>query len=283
MAKITPCFGMKSLLFLCKYCTIDIEIKTIEKSGFSWNSLVNNNLYCQSNLTIMENESYLTWLIQDVEAWNHWRKGNCEQIDLAGIQLKGACLRRALLSSVDLSESNLRRADLRRAFLCDASLSKADLTETDLSRASLAGANLRKANLARTSLKWACLIGADLTEANLEGADLTGADLTDAKLTKANLTGANLTGADLTGASLIDVQACSTNFQGAIFTGACLEDWQVDKTTQLNELMGDYIYLKSERRSRFPSNGSFALGEINQLLQKIVSKIEPLGTQETAD
>jgi uncharacterized protein YjbI with pentapeptide repeats len=269
---------MESLPFPFKYWTIELENKTLENSGFAWNSHCFDDLYCQSNLTRMENELYLTRLKQDVDAWNQWRKGNCEWIDLARAQLRGAALRRALLNNVDLSEANLSRADLRRALLCNTCSLGADFTEANLSRASLKDAVLKGAYLTKTSLRWACLIGADLKEANLAGADLTGADLTNADLSGANLTGAELTGADLTGASLINVQACGTNFQGAIFTGACLEDWKIDKTTLLDELIGDYVYLESGRQRRFPSSGSLALGEIGQLLQKLLGKIEPLGT-----
>ncbi|MBF2019707.1 MAG: pentapeptide repeat-containing protein [Hydrococcus sp. C42_A2020_068] len=269
---------MKSLPFPFKYWTIELESKTIENPSFSWNFHSFHDFYRQSNLTRMENELYLARLKQDVDTWNQWRKGNSQRLDLSRAQLRGAALRRAWLNNVDLSEANLSCADLRRARLCNICAIAADFTEANLSRASLQDAVLKRANFAKTSLRWACLIGADLSGANLAGANLTGADLTNTDLSGANLTGAELTGADLSGASLIDVQACGTNFQGAIFTGACLEDWKIDKATQLDELIGDYVYLESGRQRRFPSNGSLGLGEIGQRLQKLLGKSEPLGT-----
>jgi uncharacterized protein YjbI with pentapeptide repeats len=283
MAKITFLSGMESPTFSGKYRNIGIESQKLETPSFSWKSHLCKDSSRECDIKRMEIEHYITRLKKDIDAWNQWRKGNCEPISLVRAQLQDASLRRALLSSIDLSEANLRRADLRRVFMCDSRLVGADLSEADLSRASFTGADLRKANLTKTSLKWVCFIGADLRDANLNGADLTGADLTDANLAGANLGGANLTGADLTGASLVGAQAHSTNFQGAILTGACLENWQIDRTTQLSELICDYLYLKSGRNERCPSSGNLSLGEITQLLQKILLPIEPFSKQETAN
>jgi uncharacterized protein YjbI with pentapeptide repeats len=274
---------MKSLPFPFQSLMIDLNSKTFFSSGFSCNFDDFSDLSGEYSLKRMEIKHYLSLLKQDVEAWNQWRKGEGEIISLAGVQLRRASLRRALLSGIDLSGADLTQADLRRAFLCNASLIGADLTQADLSRASLTSANLRGANLSQVSLKWACLTGADLREANLTGADFTGADLTDADLSGADLTGANLIGADLTGVSLVHAQARSTNFQGAILTGVCLEDWKIDTTTQLDELICDYLYLESGRKGRCPSSGSLALGEITQLLQAVLIGIEPFGTQEQAN
>ncbi|MCU0535408.1 MAG: pentapeptide repeat-containing protein [Hydrococcus sp. Prado102] len=283
MAKITSLSGMESPTIYWKDRTIDIESQKSETPGFSWKTHLFKVLSRECDIRRMEIEQYITLLKQDIDVWNQWRKSNCEPIRLVRAQLQGVNLRRASLSGIDLSEANLRRADLRRVFMCDSCLIGVDFTEADLSRASFAGSDLRKANLAKTSLKWACFIGADLRDANLNGADLTGADLTDANLTGANLTGANLTGVDLTGASLVGTQAHSTNFQGAILTGACLENWEIDKTTQLSELICDYLYLKSGKNGRCPSSGSLSLGEITQLLQKILLPIEQFSKQEPAN
>jgi uncharacterized protein YjbI with pentapeptide repeats len=271
--KITAIVGYKSLSlsFGCK--TIGTESTMLFISSNGWDARGVKNLYCKSNLTIMENERYITWLKQDLDAWNQWRRVNSQRIDLVGVQLRGISLKRALLNAMNLSECDLKGADLKRAYLCNSSLVGANLEETDLDRASLMGADFRTANLTNASLKWACLSGADFRQANLTGADLTGADLTDADLTGADLTGANLLGADLTGALLVGIQARSTNFQGAILTGVCLEDWQIDKTTQLNELICDYIYLESGCKKRCPSTGSLALGEIALVLPSVLLEV----------
>ncbi|NJK47128.1 pentapeptide repeat-containing protein [Candidatus Gracilibacteria bacterium] len=283
MAKITSLSGIESPTFSWQYRNIDIESKKLETPSFSWKSYLCKDSSRECHRRRMESKHHITRLKQDIDAWNQWRKINGEPISLVRAQLQSAKLRRASLSSIDLSEANLKQADLRRAFMCDSRLIGADLSEADLSRASLTGADLRKANFTKASLKWACFIGADLRDTNLNGADLTGADLTDANLTGANLTGANLTGVDLTGASLVGTQAHNTNFQGAILTGACLENWKIDKTTQLSELICDYLYLQSGKNGRCPSSGSLSLGEITQLLQKILLPMEQFSKQETAN
>jgi hypothetical protein len=83
-----------------------------------------------------------------------------------------------------------RRIDLAGAVLIDAHLTSADLTDAILFGADLTGAHLGSADLT----------GAYLGSANLTGAILFGAILTGANLTSANLTSANLILADLTGA-----------------------------------------------------------------------------------
>ncbi len=77
------------------------------------------------------------------------------------------------------------------------------------------GINLEEANLQDASF-----IGTNLAKANLQSATLT-----DAILKKANLEGANLKGANL--------------------TGACIQAWTIDETTELNDIVCKYIYLKN--------------------------------------
>jgi Pentapeptide repeats (8 copies) len=129
------------------------------------------------------------------------------RLDLHGLGLGGADLRRAFLGGADLRGANLFNADLveanlggailHYAVLRDAFLEGADLRDAVLGGAVLGGADLRGADL-----RGAYLDDADLGGANLRGADLRGAFLGDADLDSANLSGANLRGADLTGADL---------------------------------------------------------------------------------
>jgi hypothetical protein len=76
--------------------------------------------------------------------------------------------------------------DSRPINLFGAIIRGADLTSPDLTRVRLHRVDLVKADLT----------GANLTDADLTGANLTDADLTGANLTGADLTGADLTGAD---------------------------------------------------------------------------------------
>jgi uncharacterized protein YjbI with pentapeptide repeats len=216
----------------------------------------------------MANARHLAQIKQGIDAWNNWRRENPELPNLAQASLQNAFLRRTFLDGVDFREARLHGADLKRAFLSRAFLSGADLSQTDLTRVSLNGSDLSNANLTQASLRWACLSGANLRGANLSEADLVGADLTGANLSEASLVGANLGGADLTGAILVRTKALKTNLSGAILTGVCLEDWCIDRMTQLDDILCDYIYLKSGKQNRYPCNRYLTLGEFSQLFQK---------------
>jgi uncharacterized protein YjbI with pentapeptide repeats len=258
----------------------------------------------------MANEEHLALLRQGVEAWNEWKAQHPEiRPNLSFATGKGLTIKGAKLSGVDLSRTNLSRADLSKADLIGANLSEAYLSEAYLSEADLIGANLTSAdlsgadligaNLIGANLSRAYLSGADLSKANLSGADLIGAKLIGTKLSGANLSGAkliganlsgaylkgaylkganvigsNLIGANLCGANLKRAKALDTNFQKAILTGACIEDWHTNSSTNLDEVICDYIYLKAERKERRPEWGNFALGEFAQLFQKSLETVE---------
>jgi uncharacterized protein YjbI with pentapeptide repeats len=258
----------------------------------------------------MANEEHLALLRQGVEAWNEWKANNPDiRPDLSFATGSGIIIREAKLSGVDLSRADLSRADLSRADLIGSNLSEAHLKEAYLSEADLIGANLCEAylggadligsNLIGANLTEAYLSGADLSKANLSGADLVGAkligaklsgtNLSGAKLTGANLSGAylkeanlkganlkdaNLTGANLTGANLQRTKALDTNFNKATLTGACLEDWHTNSTTNLEDVICDYVYLGAEQQERTPTQGKFALGEFTKLFQKALETID---------
>ena len=127
----------------------------------------------------------------------------------------------------------------------------------DLSRMDLSCYNLSHTNLAQT----------DLSHANLSQADLTFANLVEANLSNANLVDTNLR----------TVQALATNFDNTNLTGSCIEDWHINDETQFDNIICDYIFLKSKiqhgRRiytERRPSDLSriFALGDFSRLIRR---------------
>ena len=140
---------------------------------------------------------------------------NEQRIDLSGAFLRKANLTSANLNGADLSYANLSSAYLNATNLSGTNLSSAILSDTDLSGASLSGASLSGANL--TSAK---LVGANLTNAKLYSAILSDTDFYKANLYKTNLSGADLSGAslndtDLSGASLCKANLCKANLSGA--------------------------------------------------------------------
>ncbi len=200
--------------------------------------------------------------------------------NLYGAYLNGAKLIRANLSNTNLSYTRFLKANLNGAKLTGANLSCANLKGIDLEGANLEGcqleqvtlekANLKKASLQKLDLSGAYLKQADLTMANLEGAYLNGAYLTNTNLKKAKLNGASLKGVDLRNANLLLAEALGTNFEGANFTGACIGDWKIDRTTSLNYVICQYVYLAYQNKHRIPTNGqeNFALGRFSQFAQK---------------
>src|SRR5919199_739483 len=253
----------------------------------------------------MANEEHLAVLRQGVEAWNEWKANNPEirpnlsfangkRITIRGAKLSGVDLSRTNLSRADLSKADLIGAKLNEANLSEAYLSEADLIGADLTSADLSSADLIGANLIGANLNKAYLSGADLTKANLSGADLvgaklSGANLSGAKLIGANLSGAYLRGAYLKGANLIDAnfiganlsganlhrtKALHTNFYKAIFTGACSQDWHTNSSTNLEEVICDYVYLQADQQERRPIQGNFAPGEFTKLFQKTLETVD---------
>ena len=171
--------------------------------------------------------------------------GSRERMDLRGVHLEGAVLRRADLSRLDLRGAvlknarmegiNLAGADLRQAGLARALMSFADLRSvdffgSDMEGCYLMGANLRGASLRRASLQGLSLLyvdaeGADFSGSDLTGAHLFGADLRNARLegaiiknsrlTRAVFAGADLRGADFQGASFLQADLRGASFEGA--------------------------------------------------------------------
>lgn len=84
-------------------------------------------------------------------------------IDLRGVNLNWATLRRVHLSGADLSDANLKGVDLSGVDLSEALLRDADLTGAILSHA-----NLSRANLSNAILRDADLTGAILTDVRRE-------------------------------------------------------------------------------------------------------------------
>ncbi|MGQ4647640.1 pentapeptide repeat-containing protein [Lyngbya aestuarii] len=221
----------------------------------------------------MPNQQHVICLRQGSIFWNQWRESNPQikpdlkkgifRGSLSGVNLNQANLSEADINKIDLSEANLSQADLSRARVSYANLSGANLSSANLWVANLSDTDLRGANLSNADLR-----GVDFSQANLRGANLSGANLSLAKLS-----GANLSEANLSRAILVATKALGTNFSHTIFTEAILDSWQLNKVTNLEEVICDYCYLKSHQRERSPKSGKFAPGEFKQRFGLVTEEV----------
>jgi uncharacterized protein YjbI with pentapeptide repeats len=175
--------------------------------------------------------------------------------------------------------ANLTDANLEYAILNNSNLSGANLTHTNI----FGVHQLDFARFDRTILTdplvrdlLVCLRGrgCDYTGCDLHGAYLVAADLSSADFTGADLSNADLSDARLDGANLTRVLAINTNFQSAIFTGACIADWSIDRSTKLNDIICDYIYLKSPGEERNPASGNFTVGQFTRLFHEVWNTVD---------
>jgi hypothetical protein len=114
------------------------------------------------------------------------------QIDLQGVDLRGA-----VLDNVNLSKANLKGAHLEGAQLYGANLEETLLPGANLTKAFLGRANLRKAIMGGAVFENANLAHANLKDANLYMAHFKGAFLEETQFDGAFLNGARLEGTDL--------------------------------------------------------------------------------------
>jgi uncharacterized protein YjbI with pentapeptide repeats len=194
----------------------------------------------------------------------------------------------------------LRKIVIAFAAIGGTSFFQANLTATDFTGATLKSTNFNQAILNKTIFKQAIKLelarpghtllanpqireflidsrtgsGKDFAQANLRGAYLEGANLQAANLRLANISEASLQYANLAGANLTEVNAVNTDLRHATLTGACVEAWNIDATTQLDEVDCQYIYLLNGQKERRPSSGEFQPGEFTKLFAEMFDTVD---------
>ncbi|MBE5227959.1 MAG: pentapeptide repeat-containing protein [Microcystis aeruginosa PMC 728.11] len=194
----------------------------------------------------------------------------------------------------------LRKIVIAFAAIGGTSFFQANLTATDFTGATLKSTNFNQAILNKTIFKQAIKLelarpgntllanprvreflidsrtgsGKDFAQANLRGAYLEGANLQAANLRLANISEASLQYANLAGANLSEVNAVNADLRHATLTGACVENWNIDATTQLDEVDCQYIYLLNGQKERRPSSGEFQPGEFTKLFAEMFDTVD---------
>jgi uncharacterized protein YjbI with pentapeptide repeats len=152
-----------------------------------------------------------------------------------GSHLTGACFQQAILKHADFSGAILTHTDFHLAEKLDC----ARLNQTILFNPQVRDLLVTKRGNGKSYIN-----------CNLKGANLTDADLNDADFTNADVSEATFVGAWLERANLTKVQAIKANFQQVRFTAACLEAWNIDSTTEIDEVVCDYVYLLNNQGER---------------------------------
>ena len=255
-------------------------------------------LFKKNYLSKSDKENYLNKMAEGAFLWNEWRAGKPEEnIDLSGINLKHELLSRrymkafGILSSLMISLSGIALNGY--FFFGSAKLSNRLLEQIESKLAislslsflimvvlylitrfiivGVVGFVVGQIIVSMLGLN----TGADLTGIDLSNANLTGADLREIDLSYANLKAANLSSANLSYS-----EAIGANFSCAILTGVCVEGWNIDPSTNLSNVICDYIYQLNgesgefvERRPVDPDR-NFSSGEFAILMQKALTSYE---------
>ena len=166
----------------------------------------------------------------------------------------------------------------------------ANLTDANFTRATLKSTNFRRAKMMRTDwfncrqLSLAIVENTYLQDAkiqklaiakngqnqnfdgtNLQGINLQGANLVAVSFIGANLDRTNLQQADLSRANLARSQLEAADLTSATLTGANIEDWKITRSTKLEGIIADYVYMREG--NRMPHQGTFKPGEFRTFIR----------------
>jgi uncharacterized protein YjbI with pentapeptide repeats len=169
---------------------------------------------------------------------------NLRELDLSGIDFKGANLAGSDLYGVDLSDANLRHVDLKGATLDRANIVRADFSDANLEGVSLLRMTIFT-TLERDPREAPKFTGAKMQHTKLsgwmDGTDFSGSDLTGAQFglqdahnegllaSRVRLVGADFSGAVMTGVDLSGSQLVYARFVKAVLQGANLRDADLSK------------------------------------------------------
>ena len=184
--------------------------------------------------------------------------------------------------------ANLAGANFGRATLPHASFVGADIGRVhwfgakkfELARFGPSHSALRNRQVEQLLLTGAGA-GVNFDGLDLHGLHLGGADLQGASLIGCNLNEAVLAHANLSAAKLKQTQLDGADLGGANLTGATIEDWGITRSTHLQEVRCEYIYLRLPTRAgetplRKPDdlNKTFEPGDFSAFIQPMVETLD---------
>ncbi|CCQ54533.1 MULTISPECIES: pentapeptide repeat-containing protein [Crocosphaera] len=185
--------------------------------------------------------------------------------------------------NANLTDANFTKAILKSTDFRDATLTRTCFKNTEKLDRIRPGKTILRQPRVRELLITGDGYKKNYQDNDLRGANLDGANLNQANLKQCDLSEASLRATNLEWANLTEVSALQTNFTRCNLTGACLEAWNIDKTTILDNVDCQYVFLlekpdKNGNRDRHPHDPDkvFQPGDFEQLYSKIMETVQLL-------
>jgi uncharacterized protein YjbI with pentapeptide repeats len=178
--------------------------------------------------------------------------------------LTNANFANSVLENVDFSGSDINRVIWRNSrFLNRARLGNSYLVNRDILKL-LTVEEPKGIKLDRQNLVGINLDNTSFEDISFIGADLANASLKNSILFEVNLSHSNLNGVD---------------FSNSDLTGAYIHKAGWTKTTNLDDLHGNYVYMNNpikgnREANRFPSQGNFEEGQLKTFIQSLIGTID---------
>ena len=173
--------------------------------------------------------------------------------------LKSTNFRGSDLTDADFRESNLRFVDFRNTKINITNITRTNWHEVSglvYIRPGSTYLKLLKDPSIRNLIIKKTAVGQCFKGMNLQGINLSNADLSAIDLVDANLSDANLCNANLSYSKLVRVQLANTNLTDACLNGACIEDLGNTKTTKLDRIYADSVYMLFPDKRKQPNDKS---------------------------
>lgn len=199
--------------------------------------------------SLQSEEPMLPSLRRYALAWRCW----------GGTQFSGATL-----AHTDFSE-----ADLTAARFVDAKFQQPDFTHAKNLHLTWTYATPLEHKLVRTLLTEGRLDSRDFSNLNVRGLSFKGLGLSGCNFYHTDLSEADFSDCDLTGADLSEAMVRGTRFSNATMTGAIIDNWSMDKHTQFDGVICDFVFTRRNKEERNPLQGDFKPGAFSMLYQKI--------------
>ncbi|NBQ70557.1 MAG: pentapeptide repeat-containing protein, partial [Nitrosomonadaceae bacterium] len=190
------------------------------------------------------------------------------------------CLGGTQFSGATLAYTDFSEADLTAARFAGAHFQQPDFTHAKNLHLAWTYASPLEPKPVRILLTEGTIDNRDFSNLNLRGLSFKGLNLKDCKFYHADLSEADFSGCDLTDADLSKAMVLGTRFSNATMSGAIIDNWNMDKRTQFDGVICDFVFTKHSKdernkSERNPPDGTFFKpGEFSKLYQEIANTVD---------